>query len=106
MRARLPKFNDLRFGTGLGVRYYSSFGPIRVDVGTPINRQKGESARRRLRLAGPGLLMDEAETLPPHPPLRRRWHAYPARDRAGAGGLRRRSCSAACGASIPAPAIG
>ncbi|HVI99783.1 MAG TPA: BamA/TamA family outer membrane protein [Sphingomonas sp.] len=38
----LPKFSHLRFGTGLGVRYYSSFGPIRVDVGTPINPQKGD----------------------------------------------------------------
>ncbi len=33
----------LRVGTGLGVRYYSSFGPIRVDVGTPINPQPGDS---------------------------------------------------------------
>ena len=39
----LPKFSDLRFGTGLGVRYYSSFGPIRVDVGTPINPQPGDA---------------------------------------------------------------
>lgn len=38
----LPKFTDFRFGTGIGVRYYSNFGPIRVDVGTPINRQKGD----------------------------------------------------------------
>jgi translocation and assembly module TamA len=38
-----PHFNNLRFGTGLGVRYYSSFGPIRVDVGTPLNRRPGES---------------------------------------------------------------
>ena len=37
----LPKFSGLRYGTGLGVRYYSSFGPIRVDVGTPINPQPG-----------------------------------------------------------------
>src|SRR3546814_7128533 len=41
----LPKFSDLRFGTGLGVRYYSNFGPIRVDVGTPINPQKGDPRR-------------------------------------------------------------
>jgi translocation and assembly module TamA len=38
-----PRFSGLRYGTGLGVRYYSSFGPIRVDVGTPINRRGGES---------------------------------------------------------------
>ncbi|MGN6375549.1 MAG: autotransporter assembly complex protein TamA [Sphingomonas sp.] len=39
----LPDASKLRFGTGLGIRYYSSFGPIRVDVGTPINPQKGDS---------------------------------------------------------------
>jgi translocation and assembly module TamA len=39
----LPRFTGLRYGTGLGARYYTSFGPIRVDVGTPINRQKGDS---------------------------------------------------------------
>jgi translocation and assembly module TamA len=27
---------------GLGARYYSSFGPIRIDVGVPLNRQKGD----------------------------------------------------------------
>jgi translocation and assembly module TamA len=39
----LPDFSGLRYGTGLGVRYYSDFGPIRVDVGTPINPQPGDS---------------------------------------------------------------
>jgi len=38
----LPRFRDLRIGAGMGVRYYSSFGPIRVDVGTPLNPQKGD----------------------------------------------------------------
>lgn len=38
----LPRFTGFRFGTGLGVRYYSNFGPIRVDVGTPINPQPGD----------------------------------------------------------------
>jgi translocation and assembly module TamA len=38
-----PTFSGMRFGTGVGVRYYSSFGPIRVDVGTPLDRQSGES---------------------------------------------------------------
>ncbi|WP_299646953.1 autotransporter assembly complex family protein [Sphingomonas bacterium] len=37
----LPKFSGMRYGAGLGVRYYSSFGPIRVDVGTPLNPQPG-----------------------------------------------------------------
>lgn len=38
----LPRFTDMRYGAGLGVRYYSSFGPIRVDVGTPINPGPGD----------------------------------------------------------------
>ena len=38
----LPRFRDLRVGAGLGVRYYSNFGPIRIDVGTPINPQSGD----------------------------------------------------------------
>ena len=38
-----PKFTGFHYGTGLGARYYTSFGPIRVDVGTPVNRQKGDS---------------------------------------------------------------
>ncbi len=39
----VPSFKGLRFGTGLGARYYTSFGPIRLDVGTPIKRRAGES---------------------------------------------------------------
>ncbi|HEX6603447.1 MAG TPA: BamA/TamA family outer membrane protein, partial [Sphingomicrobium sp.] len=38
----LPDFKDWRFAVGLGVRYYSSFGPLRLDVGVPLNRQKGD----------------------------------------------------------------
>lgn len=41
--APLPRFSGFRYGAGLGVRYYSNFGPIRVDVGTPINPQPGDS---------------------------------------------------------------
>ncbi|MEP2987685.1 MAG: BamA/TamA family outer membrane protein [Parasphingorhabdus sp.] len=39
----LPQFSGLRYGAGLGFRYYSDFGPIRIDLGTPINRQTGDS---------------------------------------------------------------
>ncbi|NNM77528.1 BamA/TamA family outer membrane protein [Sphingomonas sp. ID1715] len=42
-RSALPSFGGLRYGAGLGVRYHSNFGPIRVDVGTPINPQRGDS---------------------------------------------------------------
>jgi translocation and assembly module TamA len=38
----LPNLSNFRYATGLGVRYYSSFGPIRVDFGVPLNRQKGD----------------------------------------------------------------
>jgi translocation and assembly module TamA len=38
----LPDFKEWRFAAGLGARYYSSFGPIRIDVGVPLNRQKGD----------------------------------------------------------------
>lgn len=37
-----PDFRSWRYAAGLGVRYYSSFGPIRIDVGVPLNRQKGD----------------------------------------------------------------
>ena len=39
----LPKFNDWRFGVGLGGRFYTNFGPMRIDIATPINRQPGEA---------------------------------------------------------------
>ena len=39
----LPKGSDLRFGAGIGGRFYTNFGPMRVDVATPINRREGES---------------------------------------------------------------
>ncbi len=39
----LPQFTGLRYGAGIGARYYTSFGPIRVDVGTPLNRRPGDS---------------------------------------------------------------
>jgi translocation and assembly module TamA len=38
----MPDFRNWRFAAGLGVRYYSSFGPIRIDIGVPLNRQKGD----------------------------------------------------------------
>ena len=38
-----PKLSDLRFGAGVGVRYYTNFGPLRVDLATPLDRREGES---------------------------------------------------------------
>jgi translocation and assembly module TamA len=37
-----PDFSHWRLAAGLGVRYYSSFGPSRIDFGVPLNRQKGD----------------------------------------------------------------
>ena len=38
-----PGVSHLREGVGIGGRYYTNFGPLRVDVATPVNRQRGES---------------------------------------------------------------
>jgi len=38
-----PSLKNMRYGAGIGVRYYTNFGPFRIDVATPINRQPGES---------------------------------------------------------------
>lgn len=38
-----PNFSNLRYGAGIGGRYYTNFGPLRLDVAVPINRQPGES---------------------------------------------------------------
>ncbi len=39
----IPKFDDLSFGAGIGGRFYTNFGPIRLDLATPLNRQPGDS---------------------------------------------------------------
>jgi translocation and assembly module TamA len=33
----------MRIGAGLGLRYLTNFGPIRIDVGTPLNPRAGDS---------------------------------------------------------------
>ena len=35
--SQTPDFNFVKYGAGLGVRYDSGFGPLRLDVGVPIN---------------------------------------------------------------------
>ncbi len=37
-----PGIKDLRYGAGLGFRYYTNFGPMRIDLATPLNGQKGD----------------------------------------------------------------
>ena len=38
-----PSFSDIRYGAGVGVRYKTGFGPIRVDLATPLNPRPGDS---------------------------------------------------------------
>jgi translocation and assembly module TamA len=41
---QVPDFSrKLRWGAGIGVRYYTGFGPIRLDVAFPINKQPTDS---------------------------------------------------------------
>lgn len=37
-----PDFGRLRAGTGLGIRYLTAIGPLRFDVGLPLDRQKDD----------------------------------------------------------------
>lgn len=39
----MPDFSDLRVGVGLGARIYTNFGPMRLDIATPLRRRPGES---------------------------------------------------------------
>jgi len=38
-----PDFSDMRFGVGVGARLYTNFGPMRLDIATPIGRREGEA---------------------------------------------------------------
>lgn len=38
-----PDFSALRAGIGAGIRYYTGFGPVRLDVATPLDRRDGET---------------------------------------------------------------
>ncbi|MEN2785207.1 BamA/TamA family outer membrane protein [Sphingomonas qilianensis] len=38
----MPKGQDLRYGAGIGGRFYTNFGPMRVDVATPLNPREGD----------------------------------------------------------------
>jgi translocation and assembly module TamA len=39
----VPGFSDVRIGAGIGVRYLTPVGPLRVDVGFPLDRRPGEN---------------------------------------------------------------
>ncbi len=38
-----PPIGDMRAGAGLGVRYYTSFGPLRADIAVPLDKREGDS---------------------------------------------------------------
>ncbi|WIY51978.1 autotransporter assembly complex family protein [Devosia sp. YIM 151766] len=38
-----PGLEDLRLGAGLGIRYYTGFGPLRLDVAVPLNKRPGDA---------------------------------------------------------------
>lgn len=40
---QFPNFGDIRYGAGIGVRYKTGFGPLRVDLATPLNPRAGDS---------------------------------------------------------------
>ncbi len=39
----VPDFSAIKLGAGIGIRYKTTFGPIRIDVGVPINPDPGDS---------------------------------------------------------------
>jgi translocation and assembly module TamA len=41
--SQFPKLSGMRYGVGIGGRFYTNFGPFRADVAVPIGRRKGES---------------------------------------------------------------
>ncbi len=42
-RGSTPDFSNLRFGAGIGGRFYTNFGPMRLDIATPLGRRPGEA---------------------------------------------------------------
>jgi translocation and assembly module TamA len=37
-----PSLDEVRYGAGLGVRYATAIGPLRLDVAVPLNKQQGD----------------------------------------------------------------
>ena len=42
-RTNLPNFDNLKYSAGLGLRYYTPVGPVRLDVAVPVNPRPGNS---------------------------------------------------------------
>jgi translocation and assembly module TamA len=41
-QSETPSFDEVRYGAGLGVRYATAIGPLRLDVALPLKRQQGD----------------------------------------------------------------
>ena len=39
---RFPGIEDLKLGAGIGVRYYTGLGPLRLDLALPLNKRAGD----------------------------------------------------------------
>ena len=39
-----PEFNDIGVGVGLGLRYYTAIGPVRLDVAVPVANESDDQA--------------------------------------------------------------
>ncbi len=38
-----PPIDAMRFGAGVGLRYYTAFGPLRADIAVPLNKEDGDA---------------------------------------------------------------
>ena len=38
----VPNFSDVKVGAGVGLRYVTPFGPLRIDAAVPLNREPGD----------------------------------------------------------------
>ncbi len=41
--SQTPSFKDIHVGVGVGARLYTNFGPIRIDIATPLNRKNKDA---------------------------------------------------------------
>jgi translocation and assembly module TamA len=41
--SEIPDFNGLRYSAGIGLRYYTALGPLRLDFAVPLNRREGDA---------------------------------------------------------------
>jgi len=39
---RFPSFDELRLGAGIGARYFTGLGPLRLDLAFPLNKREGD----------------------------------------------------------------